>query len=359
MLDESSRKAMVTWITQVQKTLGLSSDVVTIAMSYFDRYLSSGRGNSHAVLNNKCKFQLAAITCYYTAVKTYEPVVLGLDMLVQICRGTYTEDDIVEMEKDILYALEWKVAVHTALDFTRTLLELVEKHLPTCVSDDILSSCQKHMDFVITNLTLSCIQPSTVGICCLASSLSECDMLSVTQKQSIWNALSEKCHFDLMSSQVVSAQQCLLSQTSPSKLVIMGASYKSSRSVSSIVSPIGSGSSSPVCVSRTARQAWVESKKKINILLKVNTCQSMPYFFAMSWCIYLDLWENARPNKRKDANIMQDCMDISLVDGVQIGMNASKDEYINKKWLGIWCNGWKQDALVGLDMICVWLSAQV
>lgn len=258
MLDESSRKSMVTWITQVQKTLGLSSEVVTIAMCYFDRYLSSGRGNSHAVLNSKCKFQLAAITCYYTAVKTYEPVVLGLDMLVQICRGTYTEDDIIEMEKDILYALEWKVAIHTALDFTRTLLELVEKHLPTCVSDDILSSCQKHMDFVITNLTLSCIQSSTVGISCLASSLSECDMLSVTQKQSIWNALSEKCHFDLMSSQVISAQQCLLSQTSPSKLlsntVFMGASYKSSR-MSSIVSPIPSGSSSPVCVSRTARQA--------------------------------------------------------------------------------------------------------
>ena len=64
IMDESSRKAMVTWITQVQKTLGLSSETVSIGISYLDRYLSSGRGR--IVLHNRCHFQLAAITCFYT-----------------------------------------------------------------------------------------------------------------------------------------------------------------------------------------------------------------------------------------------------------------------------------------------------
>ena len=66
IMDESSRKAMVIWLVRLQKTLGLSSETVSIGISYLDRYLSSGRGNSYYVLHNNCQYQLAAITCFYT-----------------------------------------------------------------------------------------------------------------------------------------------------------------------------------------------------------------------------------------------------------------------------------------------------
>ena len=73
---------MVKWLQQVQSTLKLNPDTVWIAMSIFDRYLCSGRGGSVRALEDKCKFQLAAITAFYTAVKIHEPVVLGIDMLL-------------------------------------------------------------------------------------------------------------------------------------------------------------------------------------------------------------------------------------------------------------------------------------
>jgi hypothetical protein len=66
IMDESSREAMVIWLVRLQKTLGLSSETVSIGISYLDRYLSSGRGKSRNVLHNRCHFQLAAITCFYT-----------------------------------------------------------------------------------------------------------------------------------------------------------------------------------------------------------------------------------------------------------------------------------------------------
>ena len=70
MIDSAAcRKAMASWIQQVQKTLSLSPETVWIAMSFFDRYLSSSKGNSSQVLKSRCKFQLAAITCFYTAVR--------------------------------------------------------------------------------------------------------------------------------------------------------------------------------------------------------------------------------------------------------------------------------------------------
>ena len=144
-INEECRKAMVTWVTHVQTTLSLSPETVWIAMSFFDRYLSSGRGNSQEVLKSKCKFQLAAITVFYTAVKIYEPVVLGIDMLIQICRGTYNMNDIVEMKNDILSALDRRVLGHTPMDFVMYLLELLPDQPP-------LKVYQKHVDYAVIDI---------------------------------------------------------------------------------------------------------------------------------------------------------------------------------------------------------------
>merc|ERR1719203_352913 len=242
---------MVTWITQVQKTLSLSPETVWIAMSFFDRYLSSGKGNSRKVLGSKREFQLAAITSFYTAVKIYEPVVLGIDMLVQICRGTYTESDIESMEYDILSALNWRVSCHTPMDFARDLLELIsDEQVPSHISDNLLEACQKHLNYAITDINLSCFKPSILGISCLASSLMESDLLSFLEKQAIWAQLSELCSFELSSIEVVEVQQCLLSHANPCK-----SSTVSKRGTMSHHSRIVGVTSSPVCVTKLARQA--------------------------------------------------------------------------------------------------------
>ena len=184
-------------------------------------------------------------------------------MLVQICRDTYTTEDIMAMERDILQSLQWRVSVHTAMEYVRTVLDLVDVH--AYVVDSLLSSCQTHMDTVITNLTFSCCKPSVVGVSILATSLAECKILSIAHKQGIWSALSTACHFDaMMSSQVIATQQFLsqrsaasLSSPSPcsspksSVMDISSSPYKSS-SISSTAVTI---SPSPIRVTATARQA--------------------------------------------------------------------------------------------------------
>lgn len=255
-LNEAARKSMVQWIQQVQRTLSLSPETVWIGMSFFDRYLSSGQGNSMDVLKSRSKFQLAAITAFYTAVKIYEPVVLGIDMLLQICRGTYTESDVLSMEMDILSTLGWRVSVHTPMEFARHLLEMLPEQVDSIIYCSVLEACQEHLDYVITDVHLSCSKPSDVGISCLASSLSESDLLSLTQKQAIWMQLSELCDFDLSSHEVVGAQQCLMAQLSPCKQNT--SSNKLSQQSSTIFtgySVDGESTSSPICIVQTARQA--------------------------------------------------------------------------------------------------------
>merc|ERR1712151_923450 len=101
-------------------------------------------------MGSKRKFQLAAITAFYIAVKIYEPVVIGIEMLESICRGTYTESDIVAMENDILISLGWRVSGHMSMDYVRHLLELVPEEFDSeSISDSLLRACQKHMDFAV------------------------------------------------------------------------------------------------------------------------------------------------------------------------------------------------------------------
>lgn len=259
-VDESCRKSMVKWLQQVQSTLKLNPDTVWIAMSIFDRYLCSGRGGSIRALEDKCKFQLAAITAFYTAVKIHEPVVLGIDMLLVVCRHAYTEDDFVSMEMDILSAINWRVSCHTAIDYARTLLELFceDEHLPSGIADVLLGDCEKQMGDAIADIRFLCCKQSELGIYCVAFSLAESKWLSLSEKVAVWVRLSESCDVDDVDLSLMGGDdsQQYLAQASPckpntvSKLVI-----SSQWQPSAAFSKYSAGSSSPVCISFTAQNA--------------------------------------------------------------------------------------------------------
>ena len=72
IIDEKCRTAMVGWCQQIAMKLNLRPNTLWIAISFFDRYLSSGKGRSRAALRDKYVFQLAATTTFYIAVKLYE-----------------------------------------------------------------------------------------------------------------------------------------------------------------------------------------------------------------------------------------------------------------------------------------------
>lgn len=198
-INESCRKAMVKWLQQVQTTLSLSPDTGYIAMTIFDRYLSSGKGGSTRVLEDSVEFQLAAITSFYTAIKIHEPIVLGIDMLRVLCRNAYTETDFVSMEIDILSAVDWRVSRHTAMDFARDLFELIREDgfLPSVVLDRLIQDCERNMSNAIADIRSSCCKPSELGSYCVAIALAESTELSDTKKIAMCIRQLESCDVDL------------------------------------------------------------------------------------------------------------------------------------------------------------------
>ena len=194
-IDDSSRKVMVTWIQNVQQLLALSPDTVCIAMSIFDRYLCSGRGGAARALEDECKFQLAAITAFYTTVKIHEPVVLGIDMLLVVCRHAYTEDNFVSTEMDILSAIGWRVSCHTAMDYARALLELIREDvcLTSVIVRSLLSDCEWQMGVSIADIRFSCLKQSELGTRWVAISVAKNECLSLSEKEAALTLLSESC----------------------------------------------------------------------------------------------------------------------------------------------------------------------
>jgi len=248
-LDESSRKAMVTWLQQVQQTLKLSPDSVYRAMSIFDRYLCSGRGSSVRALKDKCTFQLAAITSFYTAVKIHEPIVLGLDSLLVIVRYAYTEDDFISMEQDILSAIDWRVSSHTAMDYARALLELIREDLSSTAMNNLINDCEKQMHADIADIRYSCWTRSKLAVRCVTISLTKNESLSHSKKAYILNRLSESKHFCQSSS-----QQSLSRTISP--ILDCASKYEEFITMTTASNnQVAVESRSPVCVVYTTRQA--------------------------------------------------------------------------------------------------------
>lgn len=190
-VDEACRTAMVSWLCQITDALSLNRDTVGLAMSLLDRFLSTSTESGEKVLSDKQQFQLAAITCYFIAVKINEPVQLGMDLLVQMCRGCYEKSEITSMEQDILFSLEWRISAPTPLDFMRHILAL----LPS-IDECIIDSAEQLMANANKHLIISTCAPSAAACACIGLSFREADICMSPDQELFWNEICRVIELD-------------------------------------------------------------------------------------------------------------------------------------------------------------------
>jgi hypothetical protein len=207
-----SRKDIVNWCFEVADALDLSLETVHVALSYFDRYLSSAKTeSSQEALNSLPLFELAASVSLYLATRFYEPYKSGesLDVFIQMSPRDYNQMDVISMEQDILVALDRCMDIPTPMDFVRELLQL----LPDEYHSQLLQCCEKYLHKATCDLYYSFYHPSVVGAGMLASSLVETNVLSVSERNRFWSQLTHAV--DLIGAMEV--QKKLLKMTRPMK----------------------------------------------------------------------------------------------------------------------------------------------
>ncbi|KAL7538659.1 hypothetical protein ACHAWF_006171, partial [Thalassiosira exigua] len=174
--------------------------------SLLDRHLSSGKGQSKEAIEDRYRFQLAFITCFYISVKIHEPVGLSAQELsAHLCRGYYNEKDAIAMECDVLFALEWRLLGPTPMGYVTNFLELLPELDPSATKY-LLEKSPQYVDRATADFYFATLKPSVVGAGCLVSCLTEIDVLTSSERQSFWIKLSKMA--DLIS--IMRAQKKLL-----------------------------------------------------------------------------------------------------------------------------------------------------
>ncbi|XP_019152566.1 PREDICTED: G2/mitotic-specific cyclin C13-1-like isoform X2 [Ipomoea nil] len=114
-LSANMRGILVDWLIEVAEEYVLLPDTLYLAVSYIDRFLSTN------VLTRQ-KLQLLGVSSMLIASKYEEISPRNVEEFCYITDNTYTKDEVVEMEADVLKSLKFELGsptIKTFLRFTR------------------------------------------------------------------------------------------------------------------------------------------------------------------------------------------------------------------------------------------------
>ncbi|KAL7509864.1 hypothetical protein ACHAXN_007167 [Cyclotella atomus] len=165
------RQALCNWCYKtVAACNGVSPATAIMAISYFDRFMSSNSNSAELALTDIRVGQLAFITCFVIALKVHSGFKVDSDFVSNvICRDMYGADEIVDMEIELLRSLGWHLNGPTSYDFIDGFLQLVQSDIDGIFLDS-LTRCSKALaTLAITRYDVALQYPSAIAftsICC-------------------------------------------------------------------------------------------------------------------------------------------------------------------------------------------------
>ena len=186
-IDRECRKKMVTWSYQVIDFCKFNRETVEIAMSYLDRFLCTTTG-FHA-LQDRSVYQLAAMASLYTAVKIHEPEAMDPTLVSNLSRGTYTPNEIEEMELILIQSLQWRLNPPTTLSFVREFLKLTSMEaIDESTRMVVYELCKFQSEFATSNHDFIEVKTSEKAYYCFINAL-ECLNIDPNAVQYIANMI--------------------------------------------------------------------------------------------------------------------------------------------------------------------------
>lgn len=195
-VNSDCRSRMVEWCFQVANFCKYEMETVEIAMSSLDRFLGTPQGND--ALNDRKTFQLAAMTCLYTAIKVHEPEAIDPQMMSGLSRGVYSPKQFEAMEMTIMSAIQWRVNAPTSMSFVRLFLALLPD---AAIMGDELEAISEFANFqtevAVGENTLVGISASTIALAAIANALQAVDDNEL--KYTCIESISETANVDIHS----------------------------------------------------------------------------------------------------------------------------------------------------------------
>ncbi|KZV33210.1 hypothetical protein F511_16244 [Dorcoceras hygrometricum] len=106
------REVLIDWLVEVAEEYKFVSDTLYLAVAYIDRYLSSSELNRN-------KLQLLGVSCMFIAAKFEEVSPPHIEDFCYITDNTYTKEEVVLMERDVLKFLDFEMGNPSIKTFLR------------------------------------------------------------------------------------------------------------------------------------------------------------------------------------------------------------------------------------------------
>lgn len=118
------RQQIVEWMYTIVHHCNLRHETVSAASYFLDVSVSKG------LIQTPIDYQVAAMTAFHLALKIYDSPstrVVKLDSLVKLGSGGFDEQEVLQMETNLLFMLDWRLNPPTPNCFLHQYLELLPK----------------------------------------------------------------------------------------------------------------------------------------------------------------------------------------------------------------------------------------
>lgn len=135
-IEPTWRKKMMKWMYSVIECSSGPRETVAVAAYFIDVFVSKG------MVRSKGTFQLVATTALHLSIKLFDSSLVKLDSLVRLCRGLFTAEDVVKMERRMIFSLGWHLHPPTPSCFLVQFFSLFPSNLSNSTREKIKASAE-------------------------------------------------------------------------------------------------------------------------------------------------------------------------------------------------------------------------
>lgn len=224
-VDLECRSKMCDWCAQIVEHCQFHRETVWITMNLLDRCMASTPMGT-AILNDRGMYQLAAMTCLYTAIKIHEPIAISAASMANLSKGVYTQQQLEDMESTLLGAIQWRVNPVTPLSYCHYMCELLhpdrglleqlssvvnggtnapKRRLDDVTRETLLELARMQTELAVKEYDLCLDDPSTIAYAAILNSIHCMDLPCEVQDQ-VGNLLALAIGLDGQSSHMQAVQ---------------------------------------------------------------------------------------------------------------------------------------------------------
>ena len=205
-IDLKCRVRMVEWCFRLVDSTGFNREVVYVAMSFLDRFLSCRSSPaSIKVISCRKKYQLATLAALSLAIKMNHNTICA-KTLSDLSRGGHSATQILSMENTILMTLGWRTNGPTTYDFLNYVISLVaengQQH-SIFASSEFKELCHFQLDSSVGDYFFCFERPSIIAIAAILNAAeSSSNLMSRTAQRTFVHELRQFCDVDLLSGEM-------------------------------------------------------------------------------------------------------------------------------------------------------------